>query len=100
MRVPNLVQYTKIPAISVELADGTRTSIRLRKRIGIDVGPARVLVRGVYYIPVMKLNILSGSILDESGVTTTVAQERVYYSTEEITKPFPTYPGRNLPDYS
>lgn len=44
-------------------------------RIGTKKGRARVLVSGVYFIPVMRLNILCCSRLDGRGLTTTIGQE-------------------------
>lgn len=76
-----LINVQQVAATSVELSNGKKTSSTLRGRIAINSVRAQVLIRGFYYIPDMRLTILSCTSLHEKGFKTTIAQDRLWHQT-------------------
>lgn len=72
--------------ITIELANGASITAMLTAKIELNTGIRRVEIIKAYYIPAMKMNILSYSRLDERGISTKISEENVRYLVEVMEK--------------
>lgn len=64
---------TDVEKVEVELANGSTVKSRRQGKVLVDTGILILVLRTVYFIPTLWLNLLSCSSLDEYGITTTIS---------------------------
>lgn len=74
----------QIPPIILNLANGNTVGACYRGYLKVQVGIKIKLLTDTYFIPCLKLNLLSCNRLYDFGTTTTYIEEDVYYPAEKM----------------